>query len=67
MTLIARAQASGVDADQALRDRLRDLEDEIRKLSAELTDRCGLTPLITAASLVVEAVVWPTRRQRPVR
>lgn len=31
VTLIARAQASGVDADQALRDRLRDLEDEIRK------------------------------------
>ena len=31
LTLIARAQASGIDADQALRDRLRDLEGEIRK------------------------------------
>lgn len=31
LTLIARAQASGVDPDQALRDRLRSLEDEIRE------------------------------------
>ncbi|MSS45207.1 MazG family protein [Cutibacterium sp. WCA-380-WT-3A] len=30
LALIARAQASGVDPDQALRDRLRRLEDEIR-------------------------------------
>lgn len=30
LTLIARAQASGVDADQALRDRLRRLESDIR-------------------------------------
>ena len=32
LTLIARAQASGVDPDQALRDRLRSLEDEILSL-----------------------------------
>ncbi|MGK2310469.1 MazG family protein [Cutibacterium sp. V947] len=30
LTLIARAQASGVDADQALRDQLRRLESDIR-------------------------------------
>ena len=30
LTLIARAQASGVDADQALRDRLRRLESDLR-------------------------------------
>ncbi|MDO4412955.1 MazG family protein [Cutibacterium sp.] len=31
LSLVARAQASGVDADQALRDRLRRLEGEIRE------------------------------------
>lgn len=35
LDLVSRARASGIDAEQAVRDALRDLEDEVRRREAE--------------------------------